>query len=98
MYEDVVNQKCHFCDEMITGSQQYMVSGKNLPSKRGYAPRWLKERIEYKWAWNGLGDYINNEKVDFIFYLCPEHQTDKHWNGAFKWAQSGIDKAKAKAT
>jgi len=46
MYEDVENQKCQFCEKTVTGNQQFMVAGKNLYGKTGYAPRWLKEETK----------------------------------------------------
>jgi hypothetical protein len=93
-YEDV-KAKCFFCEATIEGNQRFMLAGKNLPTvTAGRVPKWLKEKPEHKWAWNGLGEYINGEHVEFLFYLCPEHQAQECYNKAFKWAQAEIDKAK----
>jgi len=85
-YEDVVNQKCLFCDATVTGSQEFMLEGKNLPGRMGRAPKWVKEKPEYLWAWNGLDDKN--------FYLCPNHQTDKDWQKAWEYAKSASSKQK----
>ena len=81
-YEKVV---CLFCDATVEGNQRYMLGGRTLPAKRGPAPKWLKEKPEHKWAWNGLDDAI--------FYLCPNHQTEEDYEKAFKWAERHGDGA-----
>jgi hypothetical protein len=95
MYEDVVNQKCHYCEATISGNQQYMLGGKNLPSKRGgRIPNWIKQKPEHKWIWNGLSEYIEDKRVSFEFYLCPLHCSSEDIQNAFKWAQGEINKVK----
>lgn len=72
----IVKAKCLFCDAEIEGERDYMVRGGNTPLwKRGRTPNWLKERPEWKWAWNGL----NN----IIFYLCPNHTGGDFYDRAF---------------
>lgn len=93
-YENVIDQKCFFCESKVSGNQKYMTNGKNLAGQMGRIPQWLKAKPEWRWAWNGLGDIISGEHIQFLFYLCPEHQTQEHYNQAFKWAQEQIDKRK----
>lgn len=93
-YQDV-KAKCFFCGATIEGNQKYMLGGRN--TKVGRLPRWLKEKPEHKWVWNGLGDYTLGEPIEFIFYLCPLHQTQEHYDKAFEWAQKQIDGQKALA-
>ena len=53
-----------------------MVNGGNSPSwKSGRIPKQVKERPEWKWAWNGLDD--------IIFYLCPSHTGAEDYDRAF---------------
>lgn len=93
-YEDV-KAKCFFCEATIEGNQRFMLAGKNLPTARGgRVPQWLRAKPEHKWAWNGLGDDIQGEHKQFLFYLCPNHQTQGHYQKAFDWAQAEIDKLK----
>ena len=83
-YEDVVGKKCLFCESRITGNQQFMLgAGHTLPGRRGRAPKWLRDKPEYEWQWNGL------DKVEF--YLCPNHQTDADWEKAWKFAQNPLN-------
>lgn len=81
-----VKAKCFFCDNKITGERSYMVNGTGLRMDGRRRPNWLVARPEFKWAWNGLDDKI--------FYLCPNHTDSEHWQQAFEWAQSEIDKVK----
>ena len=94
-YKEVINQKCHFCENLITGNQKYMVAGTGLGMDGRRRPKWLKDKPEFLWGWNGLSGDINGERVEFNFYLCPEHQTQEHYNRAFSWAQEEINKVKA---
>lgn len=93
-YEDVKAQ-CHFCGATVEGNQRFMLRGRTLPRKKGPAPKWLKEKPEHQWAWNGLSNIIGGKEVEFIFYLCPNHTDDEHYSKAFKWAQEQIDGQKA---
>lgn len=96
MYKDVENKKCHFCEATISGNQQFMLGGKQLPSKMGRITKELKAKQEHKWIWNGLHEYIGDIKVTFDFYLCPNHQKQGDYNTAFEWAEMEIDKVKDK--
>ena len=89
-YEEV-KAKCFYCEATVEGNQRYMLSGKTLPGRRGRPPQWLKEKPEHKWAWNGVSDIILGERRDFLFYLCPLHQSQEHYNKAFEWAQAEIN-------
>ena len=95
MYEEVTNQKCHFCEKVISGNPNYMLGGKGWMMDGRRKPKWLKEKPEFQWAWNGLSDTINGECVGFHFYLCPEHQKKSDYSKAFKWAQDEINKTKS---
>ncbi len=58
MYKDVENQKCHFCEATISGIQQFMLGGKNLPSKIGRITKELKEKPEHTASGeNRMADY-----------------------------------------
>lgn len=74
-----VKAVCLFCDATVEGCEKYMLRGKTFYGKRGSAPKWLKEKPEHKWVWNGLGDAV--------FYLCPQHSDDEHYDKAFEWAK-----------
>ncbi len=94
-YEDVKVQ-CKYCGAKAEGNQRFMLGGRRtLPGHRGRTPKWLKEKPEYGWIWNGLSDYIGDRKFSFDFYLCPQH-TSQHWfNKAMKWAQEQIEGQRA---
>lgn len=93
-YEDVKAQ-CHFCGATVEGNQRFMLGGGTLPGRGGHAPKWLREKPEHQWAWNGLSGYIGGKEFSFEFYLCPNHTDDKHYSKAFKWAQEQLDGQKA---
>ena len=91
-YEDV-KVKCHYCDARVEGNQRYMVGGRNIA--QGRTPRWLLEKPEHQWIWNGLSDWIDERRFSFDFYLCPDHTSQEDFNGAMKWAQNEIDGTRA---
>lgn len=74
-----VKAVCLFCDATVGGSEKYMLRGQTQHGKRGRIPQWLKDKPEHQWVWNGLGDAV--------FYLCPEHNDDEHYDKAFRWAE-----------
>jgi hypothetical protein len=61
----ITKARCLFCEATIEGECNYMLSGIGLNMDGRCKPKWLKERPEFPWAWNGV-----NGKV---FYLCPNH-------------------------
>ena len=73
----LVEAKCFFCEETIEGERDYMLSGTGLRRDGRCRPKWLKERPEFHWTWNGLGKHI--------FYLCPEHKGKL--NEGFEWCK-----------
>lgn len=75
---------CLLCDATVEGDEEYMLGGGILPGRRGRVPKWLKEKPEHRWAWNGLTSQDNEKHA--IFYLCPNHQTDEDFKKAFDWA------------
>jgi len=95
-YENV-KAKCFFCDAIVEGNQRFMLAGRTLFGRRGSAPKWLKEKPEHRWDWNGLSGYIDGVKKSYDFYLCPLHQSREHYQRAFDWAQKQIDGDKALA-
>jgi hypothetical protein len=88
MTYEYVKAACLFCDATVEGNQRYMLGGKTFFGKRGAAPEWLKEKPEHKWVWNGLGNAI--------FYLCPDHADDEHYEKAFEWAKKHDDETSEK--
>jgi hypothetical protein len=97
MYKDVVNQKCFFCDETIASNQKYMLGGKRLDGKGGHPERFLKDKIEHKWRYGGLSDYVDKERkvyASYNFYLCPNHQRDDDIKIAYDWAQGQINETR----
>jgi len=80
MAYEYVKAVCLFCEATVEGYQRYMTGGKSFAGRRGRPPKWLRDKPEHKWAWNGL----NNA----IFYLCPSHQTDEDFTIAFEWAEA----------
>lgn len=86
MYQHV-KAICLFCDASIEGWERFMTMGKRFDSKGGHPEKWLKQKPEYKWAWNGLTERINNIDYHAGFYLCPNHQTDKDFKEAFQWCK-----------
>lgn len=93
-YEDV-EAVCFFCEATIKGNQRFMLGGRNLPTRQGRTPNWVKAKPEHLWEWNGLLEFVDGERKEFLFYLCPKHQERKHWQKAFDWAQEQIDKSKS---
>lgn len=94
VYKDV-NVTCKYCGDSVSGNQQYMIGGRQLCGRRGRIPKWLKEKPEHKWEWNGLSDEIGGKQYNFEFYLCPKHSDDEHYKKALNWAQEQIDGIKA---
>ncbi len=95
-YEDVKVQ-CHFCKKRMEGNQRFMVGGKQVAGGKGRIPRWLKEKLEHQWYWNGLSNCIRGEYTSFDFYLCPRHNDQPHYEKGMKWAQKQLDGQKALA-
>lgn len=76
----IVKAKCLFCEAVIEGERDYMLNGTGLRHDGRRRPKWLKERPEFRWAWNGMNAQI--------FYLCPNHADNKHYQEAFEWAKN----------
>ena len=91
-YKDV-KEKCHFCDDVIEGKQMFIIGRRNLPFKKGFVPNWFKRKRECWRRWRELSDFINDKRISFEFYLCPEHSTEEHFDQAMQWAQAQLDKA-----
>ena len=75
-----IKAKCLFCEATIEGERDYMLKGVGFRMDGRRKPKWLKERPEFNWAWNGIGDKE--------FFLCPNHTDDKNYEQAFKWART----------
>ena len=89
-WKDYLKVVCLFCNATVEGNEEYMLGGKTLPDKRGKPPKWLMEKPEHRWAWNGLTSQDNEKHA--IFYLCPDHQTSKNYKRAFEWAEKHTDR------
>lgn len=87
MYQ-YVKAVCLFCDAVVEGAEEYMLSGKRFDGKGGYPEKWLKEKPEHKWARNGLTSRCEDGKERCaIFHLCPSHQSREDYTKAFSWAE-----------
>lgn len=73
-----VKVECLFCDKKLTGERDYILGGTGFLRDGRRRPKWLKERPEFHWDWNGVDGVI--------FYLCPEHKDDKHYHEAMRLA------------
>jgi len=75
-----VKARCLYCSNTIEGSRCYMTGGMaSLIWGEGRLPRWLETHTEERqWCWNGF---------EQEFFLCPNHQTKKHFDLAFAWAK-----------
>lgn len=89
-WKDYRKVVCLFCDATVEGNEEYMCSGGTLLGRRGRVPKWLREKPEHKWAWNGLTSRDGEKHA--IFYLCPVHQTDEDFKKAFDWAIEHTDR------
>ena len=93
-YKKDVKEKCHFCDDVIEGNQKFVIGRRDLPFQRGFVPKWFKHKRECWRRWRELSDLINDKRISFEFYLCPEHSTEEHFDQAMRWAQAQVGKAK----
>jgi len=83
-----VKAVCLFCDATVEGAEEFMLGGKRFDHKGGRPERWLKEKPEHKWAWNGITSRCEDGRErQADFYLCPEHQSDDDYDKAFSWAE-----------
>ena len=88
-WNKVSTVRCLFCEATVTAIPDQMKQGKRRPYFRG---KWLPREAEgwpgFRWGVNGL---TGDEKKEQLFFLCPDHQTDKHWERAFNFAQKVIN-------
>ena len=79
---------CLFCGTAVEGDEEYMLGGRRYDGKGGRPEKWIKEKPEHKWQWNGLTSRCADGKErSAVYYLCPNHQTDEDFKKAFEWAQ-----------
>jgi len=70
----IVKVECLFCDAKLEGERDYILHGTGLRRDGRRRPKWLIERPEFYWDWNGTDN--------IIFYLCPKHTDDEHYHKA----------------
>ena len=78
----IIKAVCLFCDTTVIGQTKNMVGGKHPRDGRKKVAAELKAKPEFRWQWNGLGEAI--------FFLCPNHQGEAHFEKAFEWAKQEI--------